>query len=790
METNIDELLSKAASMSDVDRVAFLETLPSEQRTELAHFLASDAAVREAGLLEPLSLNGMGPKAVTAPTTIRDYQLLRRIGSGGMGDVFLATHVKLRRQVALKLLPAERMNDADTIARFDREMEAIGQFHHPNIVQALDAGNEDNRHFLALEFVDGVDAKQLVQSEGRLDVPVACEVVRQTALGLQHAHEKQLVHRDIKPSNILLSTEGVVKVADLGLALLPRDGQITASGTFMGTPDFVAPEQIQNSRLADARSDLYSLGGTFYYLLFGRAPFDTDEYSGVLNKINAHSNVQPELPPDRDHLPAEVANVLMRLLAKAPDDRIQSAAALVELLGPHADATQLQRLVESSKRVAELKSATRDTLRQASRSTDPPMAQDVTATDILTTSPSGIDDATVLEQPLVREPSRRRKQWKTTVTLGVLALACVLAVNWQSTLRIVTGRGVLVLANSSEDFEVTVTQGDDNKPVQLIDRVTGREYELSIGSEYRVHVKDPESGLEFDSDEFSISRNGRKVVAVSAADPKATKRQTESENVIDWSMANGLRAISFADRDNQSHFVQATDEPRRTPPPGDEIGLSISTDIPGRASEIVRRILVDYRIGQINLDSSSPMDEAFAVTLNQTNAHSLNIWGPAPNDVLRKLSPKALARLMYLSLRDESRPDDETVRLLASNCSGLLGLDLEATSLGDESIKSLVEWQLPRVTLSNPSDEILSGLSKLVAVKYLGLFLRPGCTYDLRQLPPNLEKLHISPGPSPSELEALRTCPKLLGILGEVNENMINWTRDDATSPFAVEETP
>src|SRR5688572_22053119 len=212
---------------------------------------------------------------------IRDYRLVARLGQGGMGTVYRALHSRLGKVVAVKVLPPDLMQ-ADAVSRFQREMRAVGKLHHPNIVQAFDAGEHEGTHFLVMECVDGCDLHSLVKQRGPLSIADACEIVRQAAVGLQHAHQHGLVHRDIKPSNLMLSEEGQVKLLDLGLALIQgptnQGGDLTMACQVMGTPDFVAPEQASDSHSVDIRADIYSLGCTLYYLLSGAPPYLPPEF--------------------------------------------------------------------------------------------------------------------------------------------------------------------------------------------------------------------------------------------------------------------------------------------------------------------------------------------------------------------------------------------------------------------------------------------------------------------------------------------------------------------------------
>ncbi len=231
------------------------------------------------------------------PKLLGDYELAKKLGQGGMGTVYEARHAKLKRIVALKVLSKSRLANAEAVARFEREMEAVGRLDHPNIVRAMDAREVDGIHFLVMEYVDGLDLAQIVRRMGALSIADACEVVRQAAQGLQCSHENGLVHRDIKPSNLMLASSGVVKILDLGLAQVQQaestGGQITGVDQVMGTPDYISPEQALQSRSVDIRTDIYSLGATLYHLLAGRPPFSGSKYDTPMKRVCAHPRGGP-----------------------------------------------------------------------------------------------------------------------------------------------------------------------------------------------------------------------------------------------------------------------------------------------------------------------------------------------------------------------------------------------------------------------------------------------------------------------------------------------------------------
>jgi Protein kinase domain/Right handed beta helix region len=265
------------------------------------------------------------------------YQVLDKLGEGGMGAVFRARDRKLDRHVAVKLLPSGSAQDAAAVARFSREARALAHLSHPGITQAYDSGQHGNRHFLVMELVRGRSLAGELSDKGPLAPTRAADYVHQAALALQHAHQHGLVHRDVKPSNLLVTPEGQVKLLDLGLARFLQDqiddATLTREGVGMGTPDYAAPEQFRDAHKADPRSDIYSLGCTLYNLIAGRVPFPG---SSLSEKVQAHEKQPPppleELCPE---MPAGLALIVGRMLAKRPADRFQSMAEVAQALAPY-----------------------------------------------------------------------------------------------------------------------------------------------------------------------------------------------------------------------------------------------------------------------------------------------------------------------------------------------------------------------------------------------------------------------------------------------------------------------
>ncbi|TWU35929.1 protein kinase domain-containing protein [Novipirellula artificiosorum] len=297
-----------------------------------------------------------------------DYQILRKLGRGGMADVYAARHLTLGRDVAMKILRSDYARDGDYVARFRREAKAAAKLNHPNIVQVYEVGSVDSFHYIAQELIHGDNLRHILSRSGSLSTDEAVEVLVAVGSALEVAAEAGITHRDIKPENIMRSSRGIVKVADFGLARLGPDvdasrADLTQAGLTLGTPRYMSPEQIQGHTV-DSRSDLYSLGITMYHLLAGRPPFEAED---PLALAVMHLHETP-IPLDRargtEDLPEWLVAIVSKLIRKRPEDRFQSPSELLasirsraidagysaaETIGTAAATIRLQRVADQSR---------------------------------------------------------------------------------------------------------------------------------------------------------------------------------------------------------------------------------------------------------------------------------------------------------------------------------------------------------------------------------------------------------------------------------------------------------
>jgi eukaryotic-like serine/threonine-protein kinase len=278
------------------------------------------------------------PGSSDFPTLLEHYQIHGIVGEGGMGTVFKAYHLNLKRLVAIKTLRIDQHKGAELVGRFKQEMELVGQMDHPNVVRATDAGEKNGVFYLVMEYLSGADLSRLSAKRGRLEVAFACELVRQAALGLDYIHDKTLIHRDIKPSNLMLTTAGQVKVLDLGLARFGLNHadhyEKTPAGYAVGTYSYIAPEQATAGAVIDGRADIYSLGCTLFKLATGRTPFSGADYDNPAKVLFAHCHIGLSSLPEFSSIPENLKGVLAKMTARDPRQRYRTGREVADALAP------------------------------------------------------------------------------------------------------------------------------------------------------------------------------------------------------------------------------------------------------------------------------------------------------------------------------------------------------------------------------------------------------------------------------------------------------------------------
>ncbi len=469
---------------------------------------------------------------------VRDYRLLEKLGQGGMGTVYKALHTQLDKVVALKVLSPERMKDAQAVARFKREMKAVGQLSHPNIVGAFDAGEADGTHYLVMEYIRGIDLSELIRKQGPLPIADACELVRQAATGLAYAHQYGLVHRDINRANFMLSVvdslresesrsrsdRPTLKILDLGLARLQEHAageELTGTGQMMGTLDYMAPEQTGDSHDVDIRADIYSLGATLYKLLSGQAPYGGVKYNTAVKKIVALAN-EP-VTPIQDHrpdAPRELAEVLERMLAKDADERFATPQEVADALAPLTNDADLASLAASVDRLDQGVYAKSVVTERSLDSTQHLATSDAIDTRSSVQSRGGSGEAEAVIGTSTPEPARppvrpSRLKW---VFGGVAAIVLLLAGGYAASIvvRVQFDGGVLELKIDDPKIETLITQ----EGVTIHDLATDRRYKLKAtrkqlpSGEYAFEVAELSEGLHFETARFRITRDDKTIVQV------------------------------------------------------------------------------------------------------------------------------------------------------------------------------------------------------------------------------------------------------------------------------------
>ncbi len=438
----------------------------------------------------PLSAVASPDAEVPLPKSVGQYELLERIGQGGMAHVYRARHSKLQRTVAVKLLNVPKWQVDRSLARLEREIAVVGQLHHPAIVAATDAGQHDGTPYLVTEFIDGLNLSQLaraVPADAQLKTADACEAIRVAALGLAHAHSQGVTHRDIKPSNLMIDRQGNVKILDFGLVHLEgwqdENLELTTVGQLLGTLDYMAPEQADKATAVDHRSDVYALGATLFRLLCGRAPYAASLYQSPLEKLRLLALTEPpKVETLRPDVPRELAALVDQTLERDPARRPPSAAHVAEALVPFCAGAELGAWVQRA--IA-----------------NPPLPLPTAARGLATPLSSMIDSADQTKQvPATQPAGRGRSTWPWWI-----AAAAGAAAMWMGILFILDEqKGQLVIESESADVRVTLRR--DGQASATLQLQPGLNQTRVFAGTYEIEIDGPADAFQMDRDTIVIKR--------------------------------------------------------------------------------------------------------------------------------------------------------------------------------------------------------------------------------------------------------------------------------------------
>ncbi|HEY7425838.1 MAG TPA: family 16 glycoside hydrolase [Gemmataceae bacterium] len=634
------------------------------------------------------------------------YEVLRELGHGGMGVVYLAKNKLMDRLEVLKVINKALLDRPDSVERFLREIRSAAKLSHANVVAAYSAVQVGELLAFAMEYVEGEDLAKLVKTQGPLPLPHACFYVQQAARGLQHAFEEKMVHRDIKPQNLMLARKDkkhIVKVLDFGLAKATReksdDTGLTGEGKMLGTPDYIAPEQTLDAAKADIRADIYSLGCTLYYLLSGRPPFSASSLGAILL---AHQ-MQEAKPLNlvRPEVPEELASVVRKMMAKEPAKRYQTPLEVVQALSPFVKQGAMPKSSpELSSGAAEPKPA----VKKASRVYRPAEPAAPAAEEAKVQPEPAVVRETLLEhsipslrprksgvvRPRRAAPGSERtpKKWLLGGGLGVGVLLLALLGMWAGgVFKVKTKDGTIVLENLPPDAEVLV----DGEKVTL-QTIEGNSFAISIapGKKQRLQVK--KQGFTTFGEEVEIDAGGRRSITVHLESLPVASADAERQ-AAEWALA-----------------LKGTIRVRVK---GEEKEIGPDGNLPTERFQLL----------DVNLSSKPAGDEGVVHLKGLSNLRRLLLWNAGISDAgLAHL--KDLTGLRELGLFANPKVTDDGLAHLKS-LTNLHNLDLNATSVTDagmvhlKELTNLAELNLMSTRVSGAGFVHLAGLNKITLI-YLG----------------------------------------------------------------------